>query len=1116
MGIAPSSINAESESGLIDDQIGESYIKVQVVADNMDAVVNISDNIDELLAVSESVEAVATAKVAAETAATNAVVSANTAEAAKNALLANTGAGIVGVNDGSGGSVFSTVQGFVNKLFSSTGSTVIGFIQSGTGAVARWIQDKLRETISIKDFGAIGDVATDDTAAVLLAIDYAESLGGAEIFVPRGTYTISAELPVLGSNIRFRGCGTVASTFRFTHPTADGIVFGDGVTTQYRNWVTDLGLITSGAKSAGAAVRFRNVAQGGVTRFYSSTQFCTIAVEGNSVLINIENGYIVNPTAATGKGILIAGGNDTNVRDVLVAGDIGAQPLCAVQITKTSAVWLDNVGGLWCGIPLLIQPQGTDIVEHLFTSRCAWDSSSGHGVLIQPAIGATVRRWTSTSDWAATNALSGIAIAGSGTVQGIRLNGFRAFNNGEHGLHAQIGDDIHINGGIYGGNGGASTNTFDGIKIDTSGKFSIQSIQAGPTEGSSAHQKYGIEITNAAADNFLIIGNDLRGNSTGGLSNAAGHNRTSKIVENNLGYVTDIPTETVLGRVTAGAGVIEELSKTQLTTLVNSFTNTLKGVVPASGGGTVNFLRADGTWAAPPSQTTIVGITGTLAEFNAALTGADFVTGGGTATGINTGDQTITLTGDVTGSGTGSFAATLATVNSNTGTYGGVATVPQISVNGKGLITGVTAVGIEAPWAGISGKPAAITALSGTNTGDESKASIDTKIGADGSNTTTFYRKDGTWAAPPGGGSGLDNPQTGTDLMRIENTGGTAPAGSSGPGLEIVGNSSGNVVVQAYNRTNGLFIPVFWTGLEQYFSIGGVIRMQLVAGGTYFPYVATPSLPPADYLNFVPQRLNASGGRVIPRWRSEDGTYFTPAIHPGRNSIASGQANGNASTAITFNGMAALTAVGTATARNVASTSRLTRARRLGYVSAATAGAVGGLHNGTGNTQWTVGGASGGGFKQIIRFAVSDASLVSGAHAIIGMRNATAAPTAATNPNTLTNIIALAQMNGSANWHIIYGGSAAQTPVDTGIAINNTDLLELIIYARPDVNNKVTWRLENITTGVVASGELTGTAGTALPANTTFLGPVIWRSNNATAAAVGIDIAGVYIESDFG
>ncbi len=40
-------------------------------------------------------------------------------------------------------------------------------------------------------------------------------------------------------------------------------------------------------------------------------------------------------------------------------------------------------------------------------------------------------------------------------------------------------------------------------------------------------------------------------------------------------------------------------------------------------------------------QASIVGITGTLAQFNTALTGADFATGGGTATGTNTGDQTL-------------------------------------------------------------------------------------------------------------------------------------------------------------------------------------------------------------------------------------------------------------------------------------------------------------------------------------------------------------------------------------------------------------------------------------------------------------------------------------------
>lgn len=57
----------------------------------------------------------------------------------------------------------------------------------------------------------------------------------------------------------------------------------------------------------------------------------------------------------------------------------------------------------------------------------------------------------------------------------------------------------------------------------------------------------------------------------------------------------------VLGRASgAGAGDPTELTAAQLTAIANIFTSSLKGLVPASGGGTDNFLRADGTFAIPP------------------------------------------------------------------------------------------------------------------------------------------------------------------------------------------------------------------------------------------------------------------------------------------------------------------------------------------------------------------------------------------------------------------------------------------------------------------------------------------------------------------------------------
>lgn len=62
----------------------------------------------------------------------------------------------------------------------------------------------------------------------------------------------------------------------------------------------------------------------------------------------------------------------------------------------------------------------------------------------------------------------------------------------------------------------------------------------------------------------------------------------------------DMATGTFKGRSTAGTGDPEDLTGTQATALLDAFTSGAKGLVPASGGGTTNFLRADGSWAAPP------------------------------------------------------------------------------------------------------------------------------------------------------------------------------------------------------------------------------------------------------------------------------------------------------------------------------------------------------------------------------------------------------------------------------------------------------------------------------------------------------------------------------------
>lgn len=79
----------------------------------------------------------------------------------------------------------------LTTLAAPNGSSLVGYVQAGTGAVTTTVQARLRQLLSVKDFGAVGDGITDDTVAIQAALNAGTSRS---VYFPAGTYRISASL----------------------------------------------------------------------------------------------------------------------------------------------------------------------------------------------------------------------------------------------------------------------------------------------------------------------------------------------------------------------------------------------------------------------------------------------------------------------------------------------------------------------------------------------------------------------------------------------------------------------------------------------------------------------------------------------------------------------------------------------------------------------------------------------------------------------------------------------------------------------------------------------------------------------------------------------------------
>jgi hypothetical protein len=226
-------------------------------------------------------------------------------------------------------------------LAASSGSSLVGFINSGSGATARTVQAKLRDTVSVKDFGAVGDGVTDDTAAIQAA-----HTTGATVYYPSGTYKTTSQIVISAGGIV--GDGPTKSIINCTDTSSNAAIKFTGAYTTLSGGLSsgvptfaDFTLNGNLLKSTGAGLQF--LPASGETSFANLSNV-EISYFPTNVDFVAASFFIVNGCffrGHTASGISVNNTNNNDSGDSVISS-------CVFNTSSTTAAQIRHLtsGGL--------------------------------------------------------------------------------------------------------------------------------------------------------------------------------------------------------------------------------------------------------------------------------------------------------------------------------------------------------------------------------------------------------------------------------------------------------------------------------------------------------------------------------------------------------------------------------------------------------------------------------------------------------------------------------------------------------------------------------------------------------------------------------------------------
>ena len=431
---------------------------------------------------------------------------------------------------GGGGSFLQIANNLSDVASAIASLNNLQYLDSLTGAVARGLNPKLSDWISVKDFGAVGDGVTDDTAAIQACINVTKNK---VVYFPSGTYLISSALNInpASTGQDFRGSSIANSIIKTNSPTAHILNIVGSTTVPYT--VVDLTLTSSVTKTAGSHIITTLTSSGFIQRVHFDNYLTAFTDNDNTG--NIRDCIFSNPVPTTGVGIDLTGAAGGVYIESCLWEQVVSQPKAGIQIhycgnviindcgvitqgiglnvipvsgTAASAIYVNNSFFDECLTGIAFNPSGTGLVQFCKFENC-WTCGSEtgvqNGVILGNALSANVFGTTFINHTSNTNNNNGVEIKSS-AVDTTFIGGNFANN---------VGDGIHVNANV--------TNV------------TLSNVRCGNTDNLPGNGTFGIVVDAGTSSGIKITDCNLIGNTSGGLSLGA-ITGTNNVVHGNLGY----------------------------------------------------------------------------------------------------------------------------------------------------------------------------------------------------------------------------------------------------------------------------------------------------------------------------------------------------------------------------------------------------------------------------------------------------------------------------------------------------------------------------------------------------------------------------------------------------